>query len=313
MSQDATGHRPVLLEESLSALGLDPRGYYLDGTFGRGGHSRAILAALGPTGRLLALDQDPEAVTWGQTLARADARFQIAHAQFGRLAEVTERHGLRGRLNGVLLDLGVSSPQLDSPERGFSFLRDGPLDMRMNPDGDAPTAAQWLAGASEREIERVLRDFGEERFARRIARAIVLERQRQPFTGTLRLASIIAQAHPAWERDRHPATRGFQGIRIFLNQELEQLRAALEQALEALVVGGRLVVISFHSLEDRMVKRFFRAGAQGDALPRGLPVTALERGPRLRLLGGPARPGAAELAINPRARSAILRAAEKRA
>lgn len=306
-------HRPVLLTESLGALGVNPGGVYLDGTFGRGGHSQAILAALGPAGRLLALDRDPEAVAWGLALARTDARFQIEHAEFGRLAEVTERHGLRGRLNGVLLDLGVSSPQLDSPERGFSFLREGPLDMRMNPDGDAPTAAQWLAGASEREIERVLRDYGEERFARRIAGAIVLERQRQPLTGTLRLASIIAQAHPAWERDRHPATRAFQGIRIFLNQELEQLRAALEQALDALAVGGRLVVISFHSLEDRMVKRFFRAGAQGDALPRGLPVTALEHGPRLRLLGGPVRPGAAELAINPRARSAILRAAEKQA
>lgn len=300
-----------MLQESLAALAIGPRGSYLDGTFGRGGHSRAILAALGPSGRVLALDRDPQAVVCGQALARVDTRFQMEHSEFGRLAQVACQHGLFGRLDGVLLDLGVSSPQLDSGERGFSFLRDGPLDMRMDSQGETPTAAQWLATAREQEISGVLQDYGEERFARRIAQAIVMERQRQPVTRTVQLAAIIARAHPAWERDRHPATRSFQGIRIFLNRELEELQAALEQALEALVVGGRLVVISFHSLEDRMVKRFFRAGAQGSGLPRGLPVTVQEQAVRLRLPGGPVRPGAVELADNPRARSAILRVAEK--
>ena len=236
---------------------------------------------------------------------------QVEHAEFSQLGELVRRHGLAGRVDGVLLDLGVSSPQLDVPERGFSFLLDGPLDMRMNPQSTAATAARWLAGAPEREIAKVLWDFGEERFSRRIARAIVRARGERPIGRTAQLAELIAKAHPAWEKGRHPATRSFQAIRIFVNRELEEIKVVLEQALEVLAPGGRMLVISFHSLEDRLVKRFFKAGVRGDELPRGVPVTAEQQRPRLRLLGAKVRASEAEVAANPRARSAILRAAEK--
>lgn len=311
MNVEQSGHVPVLLAETLEYLAVQQGGVYVDATFGRGGHSRAILAAQGPAGRLLAIDRDPQAVAAARVLAAEDPRMRVEHAEFSHLGELVQRHGFAGRVDGILLDFGVSSAQLDAPERGFSFLQDGPLDMRMNPQAAGPTAAQWLAKAQEREIAQVLRDFGEERYARRIAHAIVLERVKRPLERTLQLADLIAAAHPAWEKSRHPATRSFQAIRILLNRELEEIGAALQQALEVLVVGGRLVAISFHSLENRLVKRFFKVGASGDRLPRGVPVTAAEQRPRLCLLGGAVRPSVAEIARNPRSRSAILRAAEK--
>jgi 16S rRNA (cytosine1402-N4)-methyltransferase len=306
-----SGHRPVLLRETLDALAVRQGGIYVDGTFGRGGHSKAILERLGPQGLLLAIDRDPEAVAAARELAAADARLRVEHAPFSRLAELVRRHGLEGRVDGLLLDLGVSSPQLDTPERGFGFLRDGPLDMRMNPQSDTPGVAAWLAHADEREIAAVLRDFGEERHARRIARAIVQARAEAPIERTGRLAEIVAAAHPAWEKGKHPATRSFQALRIFVNRELEELEQVLADVEPVLAVGGRLAVISFHSLEDRMVKRFFKSGARGDELPRGLPVTADMQRPRWKLLNRGVKAGEAELAENPRARSAVLRAGEK--
>lgn len=304
-------HLPVLLPETLELLAVRPGGVYVDATFGRGGHSRAILQRLAPQGRLLAIDRDPAAVAAGRRLAREDPRLMVEHAEFSQLAELMRRHALIGGVDGILLDLGVSSPQLDTPERGFSFLHDGPLDMRMNPDSDLPSAAQWLAGASEQELAGVLKEFGEERFARRIARAIVQARGERPIERTGQLAKIVAEANPAWEKGKHPATRSFQAVRIFVNRELDEVAAALGQSLDVLAVGGRLLVISFHSLEDRLVKRFFKLGAKGDALPKGVPVTADAAKPRVRLLGKALRAGAPELDRNPRARSAILRGAEK--
>jgi len=301
----------VLLAEVLEQFAIREAGIYVDGTFGRGGHSEAILARLGPTGRLFAMDRDPDAVAAGRLVAQADPRLTVVHAEFSRLGKQVRERGWEGRVDGILLDLGVSSPQLDAPERGFSFLHDGPLDMRMNPQAPGPNAAQWLALAPEAEIAQVLRDFGEERFARRIARALVQARRDQPIERTGQLAAIVAAANPAWERDKHPATRAFQAIRIHINRELEELAQGLEQALQVLAVGGRLLVISFHSLEDRMVKRLFRQGVQGDVLPRGVPVTAAELRPRLRLPTSMLRAGPAELATNPRARSARLRVAER--
>ncbi|MGD2084207.1 MAG: 16S rRNA (cytosine(1402)-N(4))-methyltransferase RsmH [Chromatiales bacterium] len=305
-------HESVLLREAVEALNIRSSGCYVDATFGRGGHSAAILAALGPGGRLLAIDKDPDAVEHGRERFAGDARFRIERGGFGRLGSILDRAGWRDGILGILLDLGVSSPQLDAPERGFSFLQDGPLDMRMDPAA-GPSAAEWLAGAGEREIADVLRELGEERFARRIARAICEARAQAPITRTGRLAEIVAAANPAWETGKHPATRSFQAIRIRVNRELEELAAALEQSLERLATGGRLVVISFHSLEDRMVKRFMRERSRGDDFPRGVPVTADRIKARMRLVGKAVHPGDAELARNPRARSAVLRAAEKTA
>lgn len=302
-------HRPVLLEESLAALSIRPDGRYVDATFGRGGHSGAILERLGPDGALLAIDKDPAAVEHGRRLFAEDPRFRIRRGSFAQLGAMVAEAGWEG-VHGVLMDLGVSSPQLDDPERGFSFLRDGPLDMRMDP-AVGESAAAWINKAPEREIVRVLREYGEERFAPRIAAAILAERQREPILGTGRLAEIISKAHPAWEKGKHPATRGFQAIRIWINGELEDLRLGLGQALEVLVSGGRLAVISFHSLEDRIVKRFIRDEARGDDLPRGVPVRADQLNRRLRALGGAVTPGAEEVVANPRARSAVLRAAER--
>ncbi len=305
-------HRPVLLREATELLAVHPGGVYVDGTFGRGGHSRAILAELGSEGVLLVMDRDPDAVLEAHRLAGEDSRLKVEHVEFSRLAERIEAHGLLGRVDGILLDLGVSSPQLDIPARGFGFSNDGPLDMRMNPHPAQPSAADWLADAGESEIAAVLRDYGEERHARRIARAIVRERELQPIVRTGRLAEIVASAHPAWERGKHPATRSFQAIRIHINRELEEIASVLEQSVHVLAVGGRLAVISFHSLEDRLVKRFFKAGARGDDLPRGVPVTADAMAPPvLRLLNRGQRPSAVEVEANPRSRSAILRGAEK--
>lgn len=302
-------HQTVLRDEAITALVTDPAGNYAEGTFGRGGHSGELLRRLEPAGRLLALDLDPAACAVGAAMAARDPRLEMVQASFGELPALIEARGWRGRVAGVLLDLGVSSPQLDDPERGFSFLRDGPLDMRMDP-ARGQSAASWLARADEREIAQVLHEYGEERHARRIARAIVRARGAAPLTRTLQLAEVIAAAHPAWQPGRHPATQSFQALRIQVNGELEALRALLAGVIEMLAVGGRLVVISFHSLEDRLVKRFIR-DAERPALPRGLPLREAQLPRRLRALGRAQRPAAAEIAANPRARSAVMRVAEK--
>ena len=303
-------HRPVLLTEALTALAVRPSGCYADATFGRGGHAGALLAALGPAGRLLALDRDPEARQWAAARFGSDARLTFVQGAFSQLAESVSAHELSGRLDGILFDLGVSSPQLDDPARGFSFSRDGPLDMRMDPStGDS--AAVWLNRVEEGELARVLAEFGEERFHRRVARAIVAARQQAPIATTARLARLIAEAVPTREPGKHPATRTFQAIRIAVNDELGELRAVLPQAVRMLAPGGRLVVISFHSLEDRVVKRFMHEQARGRELPLDLPVTGVPEGRTLRLIGRRIRPDAAEIAANPRARSAVLRVAER--
>ena len=307
---DTRKHIPVLLGESMRALGVKADGVYLDATFGRGGHARAILARLGPKGRLLALDRDPDAVAAGRGLAAVDPRFSIERARFGESLQVAERAGLRGRLDGLLADLGVSSPQLDNARRGFSFGADGPLDMRMDPDSGT-SAADWLAVADERDIARVLKDYGEERFAKRIARSICERRRTQPITTTGQLAALCERSVPTREPGKHPATRTFQALRIQVNAELTELRALLAGACELLAAGGRLVVISFHSLEDRIVKRFIRDESQGAALPKGLPVTDDQVPRRFKPIDGAVRPSDAEVHANPRARSAVLRAAER--
>ncbi|RMG28686.1 MAG: 16S rRNA (cytosine(1402)-N(4))-methyltransferase RsmH [Gammaproteobacteria bacterium] len=306
----AETHRPVLLEEAVRALRLGEDGIVIDATYGRGGHSAAILARLGPAGRLVAFDRDPEAVDAARQRFGADPRFTIVQDSFARLQAQAERLGLVGRVTAVLFDLGVSSPQLDTPERGFSFQAEGPLDMRMNPEEGEPASA-WLARAPEREIARVLKAYGEERFAGRIARAIVRRRAQRPLRTTRELAELVASVVPTREPGKHPATRTFQALRIQVNGELESLEAGLAGAVAVLAPGGRLAVISFHSLEDRIVKRFLRREARGEPLPPGLPVRGGPRGVRLRLVGRPQRPGPDEVAGNPRARSAILRVAER--
>ncbi|QEY61433.1 16S rRNA (cytosine(1402)-N(4))-methyltransferase RsmH [Metapseudomonas lalkuanensis] len=305
-------HITVLLEEAVEGLALRADGCYLDGTFGRGGHSRLILERLGPGGRLLGFDKDPQAIATGQALAADDGRFVIVQRSFAELGDEVRQRGLDGKVDGVLLDLGVSSPQLDDPERGFSFLNDGPLDMRMNPDR-GQSAAQWIASASEDEIARVFKDYGEERFAKRMARAVVQRRAEKPFERTADLAAVLSAANPAWEKGKNPATRAFQGIRIHVNNELGDLEQGLDAALEAVAVGGRLVVISFHSLEDRIVKQFMRKHAKGEAdkLPRDLPIRQAVFEPRLKLLGKPQYASDEELKANPRSRSAVMRVAEK--
>lgn len=303
-------HRAVLVQEVIQALRIRAEGAYVDATFGRGGHSAAILGALGPRGRLLALDRDPAAARFAQAHLQGDLRFSFTRAPFAHLAEVVAQAGLTGRVSGVLLDIGVSSPQLDNPERGFSFTQDGPLDMRMDPEAGS-SASQWLAAAGEDEISQVIRDFGEERFHRRIAGAIVRARGDQPIDTTLGLAKIIEACMPTRQRGKHPATRSFQAIRIFINGELEQLQAALAQALDVLCPEGRLVVISFHSLEDRIVKRFMRRQARGLELPLDLPVPASQSGAKLRVVSKALRPGQQEILSNPRARSAVMRVAER--
>jgi 16S rRNA (cytosine1402-N4)-methyltransferase len=303
-------HRPVLLGETLAALALQPDAIVVDGTFGRGGHSRAILESLGPGGRLLALDRDPAAVTSKEAESlRADPRFELEQSPFSRLRTVVDRRGWSGRINGVLFDLGVSSPQLDEAGRGFSFLRDGPLDMRMDP-GQEPSAAQWLSQVAEAELAEVLRELGEERYARRIARALVAARAARPIGSTGELARLIEEAVPTREPGKHPATRSFQAIRIFINRELDELEQVLQQAVDILAPRGRLAVISFHSLEDRLVKRFMRNEERGGEPARSrLPLPA--KPARLKRIGKSIRPGEAEIAANPRARSAVLRVAER--
>lgn len=310
MAETPLPHRPVLLAEALAALAIRPDGFYVDATFGRGGHAAAILERLGSAGSLLALDRDPAAGEWARSEFGQDARFRFVQTRFSRLADMIEQRGLRGRVNGVLLDLGVSSPQLDDPARGFSFSRDGALDMRMDPTSGIG-AAEWIDRAGEAELERALAEFGEERFHRRIARAIAMARRQAPIATTARLAAIVAAAVPTREPGKHPATRTFQAIRIAVNDELRELRAVLPQVVRALAPGGRMAVISFHSLEDRVVKRFMHEQARGMELPLDLPVTGLPQGRTVRVVGRAIRPDAAEIAINPRARSALLRVAER--
>jgi 16S rRNA (cytosine1402-N4)-methyltransferase len=302
-------HQTVLLEEAVAALVTDSAGRYVDATFGRGGHSGAILARLDTAGRLMAIDRDPEAIE-AAAMFGGDPRFAIESGDFSQLGRFVAARGWQGELHGILLDLGVSSPQIDSAERGFSFLHDGPLDMRMNP-AQGVSAAQWLAEAREKDIADVLWLYGDERFSRRMARAIVREREHAGITRTAQLARIIAEANPAWEQGKHPATRAFQAIRIYINRELDELEQVLKQGLDCLRPGGRLVVISFHSLEDRIVKRFFRDQARGDRLPRSVPVTDDQLHRRLKAPSRALKASAAEVNDNPRARSAVLRVAEK--
>ena len=303
-------HQPVLMRETLDGLAIRSGGCYVDGTYGRGGHSAGILAKLGEQGRLLALDKDPEAVADGRARFSADTRFTIEHAGFEEFREHVEPWLAGKPLLGVLLDLGVSSPQLDSPERGFSFAKDGPLDMRMNPQCGM-TAAEWLAGVGEAELRRVLAEFGEERRARQLATIIVRERVRAPLETTRQLAELIERHSPPGPRRIHPATRVFQAIRIRINAELDALASALRQCVELLAPGGRLCVISFHSLEDRIVKRFFAEASSVDPVYAGLPNIPAAALPQLSRIGRLVRPTEAEAQANPRARSARLRIAEK--
>ncbi len=303
-------HIPVLLEEAIAALAPHADGFYVDATFGRGGHTARLLEKLGPAGRVLALDRDAQAIAAGRARFAAEPRLTLVHVAFGELAAVLREQAAERALRGVLFDLGVSSPQLDDTERGFSFTRDAPLDMRMDATRGA-TAAEWLARASVDEIRKVIEEFGEERFARRVARAIDASRRETPITRTAQLAAIVERAVRTREPGKHPATRTFQALRMHVNDELGQLRAGLEAAHEWLAPGGRLAVISFHSLEDRLVKRFMRERSSADPLWAGLPDMPRHARPTLRLIGRKIRASAAEVAANPRARSAVLRVAEK--
>lgn len=302
-------HITVLLNEAVAALVTDTSGFYVDGTFGRGGHSALILQHLATDGRLLAIDKDLAAI---EAAARfgGDSRFAIAHGSFAELAQLVTERGMAGKVTGVLLDLGVSSPQLDEAERGFSFMQDGPLDMRMD-QTRGQSAADWVNTASEDDIVWVFKEYGEERFAKRMARAIIAERQKSPFTRTKHLAEVIKEANPAWEKGKHPATRAFQAIRIQVNNELTDLDQVLEQALSVLAPGGRLVVISFHSLEDRAVKRFIRRQELGDPVPKGLPVRDDQLNKRMRSIGKAIKASDEEVNANVRSRSAVMRVAEK--
>ncbi|GGP51959.1 MULTISPECIES: 16S rRNA (cytosine(1402)-N(4))-methyltransferase RsmH [Shewanella] len=310
MSQEFA-HLSVLLNETVEGLNIQSDGIYIDGTFGRGGHSRHVLSHLGANGRLIAIDRDPQAIEAAKQFAD-DSRFQIVHGGFGQLAQYVEELGLTGKINGVLLDLGVSSPQLDDAERGFSFLRDGPLDMRMD-NSQGQTAAQWIARAEIEDMAWVFKTYGEEKNSRHIARCIAADREKTPFLRTKDLADLIARITKNKERNKHPATRVFQAIRIYINSELEQIDQALEGALTVLAPQGRLSVISFHSLEDRMVKRFIRRHSQGESVPHGLPITEAEinKSRKLKAVGKAMKPSEAELEQNPRARSSVLRVAER--
>jgi len=305
-------HLPVMYAEALQQLALKKDGIYLDCTFGRGGHSQGILNLLGQYGQLLAFDRDSDAINSDYAQAMlTDERFKLKHSCFSELESIVKRANLAGKVDGILLDLGVSSPQLDNPERGFSFLRDGPLDMRM--DGNAGvSAAQWLASVDEKELVKVLFDYGEERFARRIARAIVEIRAESPITTTRQLAELIEDAVPVREKHKHPATRTFQAIRIEINRELDELKACLQQSARVLRPGGRLVVISFHSLEDRIVKRFIRDESGAKYNPGKLPIKEVDIAKGiLKRIGKALKASEQEISQNPRARSAIMRVAER--
>lgn len=311
MTSDNFKHTTVLLDDAVSGLNIQPEGIYIDGTFGRGGHSRLILSQLGEKGRLIAIDRDPQAIAAAEQIN--DPRFSIIHGPFSQLGDYVESLGLVGKIDGILLDLGVSSPQLDDAERGFSFMRDGPLDMRMDPS-QGESAAQWLMRAAEEDIAFVIKTYGEEKFGKRIARAIVERNRLAPMTRTKELAEVIAAAMPVKDKHKHPATRSFQAIRIWINSELEEIERALASSIKALAPKGRLSIISFHSLEDRLVKRFMRTHSRGVQVPAGVPMTEAQiqalGGRELRSLGKSV-PGPAEVAENPRARSSVLRIAER--
>lgn len=303
-------HAPVLLSAAIEALRVQPVGRYVDATYGRGGHSRMILQQLNEQGRLMMIDRDPAAIAHAQAQWGEDARTYIYRGGFSQIGEFIAERDWMGRVDGLLLDLGVSSPQLDDAERGFSFRHAGPLDMRMDTD-QGQSAAQWLAEVDERELTQVLKTYGEERFAKRIARAIVQARQQMPIEDTRQLAAIVAAAVPRREPGKDPATRTFQAIRIYINHELDELQACLDQVIDILAPGGRLVVISFHSLEDRLVKRFIRQQSKGDPYPSDLPIRDVQLQHKLRAVGKPVYPDADELDANPRARSAVMRVAER--
>jgi 16S rRNA (cytosine1402-N4)-methyltransferase len=310
MSDIIHQHIPVLLQEAVDQLITLPGGVYVDATFGRGSHSREILKRLADDGRLIAFDKDPEAIAHAKKTI-VDKRFSIFHASFAAMSLILQKANVFGRVNGILFDLGVSSPQLDNPERGFSFVREGRLDMRMD-TSQGKNAMEWLADIDETELANVLWLYGEEKFSRRIARAIVKTRAEKPITTTAELAEIVTRAIPfKRSQDKHAATRSFQAIRIAVNHELEDLESALPQALEALTIGGRLAVISFHSLEDRIVKQFIRQHEKGEDLPRGLPIKGSHFAARLKSVSKPVKASDTEVNLNPRARSAIMRIAEK--
>lgn len=309
-------HISVLLNESIEGLAIKPDGIYIDGTFGRGGHSRTILAQLGPQGRLYSIDRDPQAIAEAQKID--DPRFTIVHGPFSGIAEYAQRYDLVGKVDGVLFDLGVSSPQLDDAERGFSFMKDGPLDMRMDPTSGMPVS-EWLAQADLDDITWVIREFGEDKHARRIAKAIVEYRENElndPLTRTSQLAKLISDAAPkSFKEKKHPATRAFQAFRIYINSELEEIDTALRGASDILAPQGRLSVISFHSLEDRMVKRFMRKESQGPQVPHGIPLTQDQiralGSAKMKTVGKALKPSDQEVELNPRSRSSVLRVAEK--
>lgn len=305
-----TEHTTVLLKEAVEALVTDADGFYVDGTFGRGGHSAKLLSKVSENGIVLAIDKDLQAIESGRERFKQDSRLRLVHGSFADMSNFVDDQAHMGKVSGVLLDLGVSSPQLDEADRGFSFMRDGPLDMRMDTSAGL-SAAEWIASAEEQEISRVIKEYGEERFARRMASAVVRERSKTPITRTVQLASILAAAHPAWERGKHPATKAFQAIRIFINRELDDLEVLLSRVVDLLQVGGRLVVISFHSLEDRRVKRFIRDQERGIKLPKNLPVRDVERGVRLKKVGKAVKPSDLEVGDNIRSRSAVMRVAER--
>ena len=304
-------HQPVLLREAVDALAVKADGVYIDGTFGRGGHALEVLALLGNDGRLIAFDQDPEAVRIAEDRFADDKRFEIVHSNYSHMAQHIKDLGLMGKVDGILLDLGVSSPQFDDASRGFSFSQPGPLDMRMNPQ-QGQSAAEWLAEASDREIAQVLKRYGEERFAKRIAAAIVTARQQQTINNTAQLANIIASAVPKKQQKKiHPATQSFQAIRIFINRELDVLEETLAGVNDLLTIGGRLVVISFHSLEDRIVKRYMKSMSRESAALVDIPIRAADVKTPMRLVGKAVKASLDELSVNPRARSAVMRVAER--
>lgn len=307
---EASLHKSVLQEQAIASLQIRPDGFYIDATFGRGGHARLLLSELSEQGRLWVLDRDPQAICVAMQLMGNDARVTVLHLPFSKLGEKLKALGLMGKVDGLLFDFGVSSPQLDEADRGFSFQRDGTLDMRMD-NSAGQTAAQWLEKVEFGELVRVLKVYGEERFARRIANAILQERELGAITGTGQLAKIIASAMPVHEREKHPATRTFQAIRIAVNEEIKEIESVLPDAIDSLSIGGRLVVISFHSLEDRPVKRLLQKEAKGDDFPPDLPVRANQINPRIKLVGKPLRANHIEVSSNRRARSAIMRVAEK--
>jgi 16S rRNA (cytosine1402-N4)-methyltransferase len=307
-----TAHQSVLLQASLEGLAIKPDGIYIDGTFGRGGHSYAILQKLNANGKLIAIDKDPDAIEYAQQKFSHDARFRILQGSFAHIEQYAAQMDIKGKVDGILLDLGVSSPQLDNPERGFSFMQQGPLDMRMDSHQEL-SAADFVNNASVEELMTIFKEYGEERFSARIARAIVAQRQTSPILTTSALAEIVKEANPKWEKHKHPATRVFQAIRIHINQELSDLTTFLNQCLKVLAVGGRLAVISFHSLEDRIVKQFMREQEQGMLVPREVPLRSSAIKTSFKRIGKAIKPEEHEIKSNVRARSAVLRIGEKTA